>query len=157
MEVAGVHVRAWQVGYRGVLPDEYLESLRPEQRAGHYTFGDAEAGNPVTIVAVDQGAICGFATTALSRDVDAQGAGELWALYVEPSRWGRGIGQLLMTAARQEFARLGLTSAILWVLVGNKRAASFYRSDGWGPDGSRRHAEVWGTTVEEVRYRRVIA
>jgi GNAT superfamily N-acetyltransferase len=157
MEVAGVHVRAWQIGYRGLLPDEYLGSLRSEQRAGRYTLGDAGPGQPVTIVAVDEGAICGFATTAPSRDVDAPGAGELCALYVEPTRWGLGIGRSLITAARQEFDRLGFVYGILWVLVGNDRAARFYRSDGWVLDGSRRQAEVWGIAIQEVRYRRDLA
>lgn len=36
MEVAGVHVRAWQVGYRGLLPDAYLDGLRAEERAARF-------------------------------------------------------------------------------------------------------------------------
>ena len=28
MEVARVHVRSWQAGYRGLLPDAYLDGLR---------------------------------------------------------------------------------------------------------------------------------
>ena len=31
--VALVHVRAWQTRYRKLLPDEYLDGLRPEERA----------------------------------------------------------------------------------------------------------------------------
>jgi hypothetical protein len=57
-----VHVRAWQVAYRGLLPDEYLDGLRAEDRAGRYTFGSADPGVPSTIVAVVDGVIRGFAT-----------------------------------------------------------------------------------------------
>lgn len=32
LAVAGVHVRSWQVGYRGLLPDAYLDGLRAEER-----------------------------------------------------------------------------------------------------------------------------
>jgi hypothetical protein len=32
--VARVHVRSWQAGYRNLLPDQYLDGLRPEDRAG---------------------------------------------------------------------------------------------------------------------------
>jgi hypothetical protein len=35
MDVARAHVRSWQAGYRGllqVLPDAYLDGLRPEER-----------------------------------------------------------------------------------------------------------------------------
>jgi hypothetical protein len=36
--VALVHVRAWQVGYRNLLPDEYLDGLWPEERARRYAL-----------------------------------------------------------------------------------------------------------------------
>lgn len=38
MAIAGVHVRSWQEGYRGLLPDEYLNGLRAEDRASRYRF-----------------------------------------------------------------------------------------------------------------------
>lgn len=31
--VGEVHVRAWQSAYRGVMPDDYLDGLRPGNRA----------------------------------------------------------------------------------------------------------------------------
>jgi hypothetical protein len=36
--VAQVHVRAWQVAYRGLLPAAYLDTLRFEDRAARYTL-----------------------------------------------------------------------------------------------------------------------
>ena len=56
MEVANVHVRSWQVGYRGLMPDDYLDALRPEDRATRYTFGLSDRLELATIVAVDEGA-----------------------------------------------------------------------------------------------------
>jgi GNAT superfamily N-acetyltransferase len=153
-EVAGVHVRSWQVGYRGILPDEYLDGLRAEDRASRYTFADLDPSRPATIVAVGQGAICGFATTGPAREADVRGSGELYALYVDPARWGEGVGRALMAAAREHLAHAGFTEAVLWVLVGNERAERFYRIDAWVPDGSRRNTEVWGAAADEVRYRR---
>jgi hypothetical protein len=32
LPVAGVHVRSWQAAYRGLLPDDYLDGLRAEER-----------------------------------------------------------------------------------------------------------------------------
>lgn len=46
MGVAQVHVRSWQVGYRGLMPDDYLDQLRPEERAAKYTFGNTDASKP---------------------------------------------------------------------------------------------------------------
>ena len=41
MNVARVHVRSWQVGYRHLLPPDYLDALKPEDRAQRYTFVDS--------------------------------------------------------------------------------------------------------------------
>jgi len=38
LEVARVHIRTWQVAYRGLVPDEYLDSLNIEDRAARYDF-----------------------------------------------------------------------------------------------------------------------
>ncbi len=153
LEVARVHVRSWQQGYRGLLPDEYLEGLRPEDRAARYTLGRPVGDGPETVVALEGHTIRGFATIGGCEDASERG-GELLALYVDPGHWGRGIGQRLMTESRHRLMLKGFCEAILWVLVGNERAQRFYRADGWIPDGGRRQHELWGVTVEESRYRR---
>jgi GNAT superfamily N-acetyltransferase len=151
--VATVHVRSWQVGYRGLLPDEYLDGLRSEDRAERYTFDEpGRAEDPETIVAVERGTVRGFATIGSCGDDDRPGAGQLLALYVDPVRWSRGIGRALIQEARTRLGLQGFGEASLWVLAGNERADRFYRLDGWAPDGSRRLDEVWGLTLDEVRY-----
>ena len=105
-------------------------------------------------MAIEEGLIYGFATTAPSRDPDLPDHGELYALYVDPERWGRGIGAALVSAARANLFGLGFRNALLWVLTGNVRAERFYRIDLWAPDGLRRTDSVWGVTVNELRYRR---
>jgi ribosomal protein S18 acetylase RimI-like enzyme len=153
-EVAGVHVRSWQVGYRGLLPDDYLDGLQPEDRMDRYTFGATDPDLPSTLVAVNDGAICGFVTTGPSRDADVAGGGEVLALYVDPHAWGLGVGRRLMARAREQLGRRGFTAAVLWVLSGNDRAQHFYRADGWAIDGHERSAEVWNIAVDEVRFSR---
>jgi GNAT superfamily N-acetyltransferase len=155
--VAEVHVRSWQVAYRGLLPDEYLDALDPADRASRYTFGDMDPGHPQTTVAVDAGVICGFATVAPCRDEDMSPAGELYGIYVHPDWWNRGVGRILINDARERLVNLGFHEAVLWVLVGNERAERFYDIDGWRPDGQRRLAEVHGITVDEIRYLRPLS
>jgi GNAT superfamily N-acetyltransferase len=121
-EVASVHVRSWQVGYRGLMPDEYLDALRPEDRAKRYTFGSSNPLQLATIVAVDEGVICGFATTGPAWSTDGHWIGELHALYVDPPSWGLGVGRALIAAAREYLCSQDFTEACLWVLVGNDRA-----------------------------------
>jgi GNAT superfamily N-acetyltransferase len=153
MAVAQVHVRGWQHGYRGLLPDDYLDGLQAKQRAERYRFDSANPAHPSTIVAIDD-VIRGFATTAPARDADVTGFGELCALYVDPDRWGQGIGRALLSAARDRMRAAGFRQAILWVLVGNARATRFYEADGWRPDGLRRTEKIWGIVADDVRYRR---
>ncbi len=154
MSVARVHVRSWQVAYRSLLPDDYLDQLRPEDRAEKYDFVSLVPRRPGTIVAVEDGAIVGFATTMPSREPDLPRHGEVCALYVDPGLWGGGIGVALISAARAQLFELGFRSAVLWVLAGNVRAERFYQIDGWAPDGLHRIDSVWGVTVDEVRYQR---
>ena len=154
LAVAKVHVRSWQAAYRGLLPEEYLDALKPSDRASRYTFGDTSSMAPATTVAMDGQVICGFATTGLSRDSAPSDAGELFALYVDPDWWDHGVGQSLMREARERMATQGCPEGLLWVLVGNERAERFYRLDGWRSDGQRRKVELHGITVDERRYRR---
>jgi GNAT superfamily N-acetyltransferase len=156
LDVARVHVRSWQAGYRGLLPDAYLDGLRAEERAERYRFDSDNMREPATVVAIEDGMICGFVTTAPARDSDIPEHGEVFALYVDPEWWGRGFGVALMSAARTRLVDAGFRNAVLWLLAGNARADRFYRIDGWVPDGLNRRDTVWGVTVDEVRYQRVL-
>ncbi|MGB6192960.1 MAG: GNAT family N-acetyltransferase, partial [Terracidiphilus sp.] len=115
MAVARVHVRSWQAAYRGLIPDAFLDGLRPEDRAQRYDFADPDPLKPKTIVALDGPVICGFATISPSRDHDLPAAGELCALYVDPGSWDRGVGAALISEARQALAERGFKSALLWL------------------------------------------
>jgi GNAT superfamily N-acetyltransferase len=152
-DLGQVHVRAWQAAYRGQMPDDYLDGLRPEERAAGWERGlrRDRAHDPV-LVAEREGRVVGFAVLRAAED--PQGAGELSAINVDPDHWGTGAGRALLAAAHVELARLGYQEAVLWVLPGNRRARRFYEVAGWVADGAERTAEVLGVTVAEVRYRR---
>ncbi|WP_018972105.1 GNAT family N-acetyltransferase [Rudaea cellulosilytica] len=154
MEVARVHVRAWQAGYRGLLAQDYLDGLRAEDRARRYDFANPDPRRPATLVALDGGAVCAFTTTMPAGDTDMPECGELCALYVDPDYWGRGIGTVLVRAARARLRDQGFREAVLWLLTGNARGERFYRADGWVANGITRKDVVWGVEVDELRYRR---
>ncbi|MBS1696349.1 MAG: GNAT family N-acetyltransferase [Actinobacteria bacterium] len=156
MAVAQAHVRSWQVGYRGLLPIGYLDTLRPEDRASRYGFDKMNPNGPFTQVAIDRGTVCGHVTTGRCRDSDLQGGGEIWALYVDPERWGFGIGRCLITAGCAQLTSQGYDTASLWVLSGNDRARRFYERAGWHCDGAERTDSIGDHAVHEVRYQRVL-
>jgi hypothetical protein len=63
---------------------------------------------------------------------------------------------LIIAEARTRLSSLGFTEASLWVLVGNERAQRFYRIDGWRRENMQRTIEMWGTSIDDVRFRRTL-
>jgi GNAT superfamily N-acetyltransferase len=152
-EVARVQVRSWRSAYRGLIAQEFLDGLEPEFFADRYTFGRVGLRMPSTLVAVDGSAIRGLATTGLCRDGDFPNFGELMAIYVDPAYARRGVGRLLMAAARERLRLVGVAGALLWVLDGNAPARRFYERDGWRYDGACRTTTYGDEPVRQVRYR----
>jgi len=157
LAIAGVHVRSWQAAYRGLIDAEFLDRLRPEERAGSYRLGDPDPSAPRTVVAEAGGEIWGFATTGPCRDADARDAGELYALYVDPPRFRSGTGRLLLEAATGRMRADGFSEAVLWVLRGNEVAERFYAAAGWRRDGAEREEQPYGVVSNVLRMRRSLA
>ena len=148
-----MHVRSWQVGYRGLLEDERLDGLRAADRAGKYTFDLVGPEHPVTTLAIENGKVCGFVTTGPSPD-DAENENRQAAdLHVDPGAWGRGVGRSLIANARSRLHRHGFSDAVLWVLSGNERRRSVLPRRWLVADGERRE-RVWSVRVDEICYRR---
>ena len=88
---------AWRAAYRGILQPQFLDELSVGAR--EEGLRDLIAAGGVTLVAEDEdGAVVGFCALVLpSRDEDAGGrTAEIAATYVEPGRWGQGIGRSLL-------------------------------------------------------------
>ena len=145
----------WRVGYEGLLPAGYLAGLSVERRAERWrTILADPAARGATLVAELDSAIVGFASVGPSRDDDAApGAGELWCIYVDPGRWGAGVGHALQATALQRLRDAEMTTASLWVLDGNQRATRFYERHGWVADGATKTDWRDDVRLDERRYR----
>ncbi|MFE9657740.1 GNAT family N-acetyltransferase [Micromonospora sp. NPDC006431] len=140
--IAAVHIRSWQAGYAGIMPDEVLHRLNPAAWAQRRRdLGTADPAHPfTTLLAEVDGAVAGFATFGPYRNNQDRGDldpahGEILAMYVEPARWGTGTGRALLAAARAGLAERGWTEYRLWVLTDNVRARRFYERAGLSLDG----------------------
>jgi ribosomal protein S18 acetylase RimI-like enzyme len=148
-----LNVRLLQAAYGGQMPDEQLDGPRPEEPAAGWERGlSRDRDQDPVLVAEEVGRVVGFAVVGPAQD--PEGAGELYAINVDPDHWGRGAGKALLAAAQAELARLGYVEAVLWVLPDNARGRRFYELAGWTTDGTQRTSEVRGVVVPEVRYRR---
>jgi GNAT superfamily N-acetyltransferase len=59
-------------------------------------------------------------------------------MFVDPERWRRGIGSLLLTRAVEEMRSRGYERAQLFTPTANVRSRSFYERHAWRPeDGTR--------------------
>jgi len=147
-----VHVRAWQVAYRGLMSDEVLNGLSVEQREKMWQHVLAGEESPTVYVAVEDAAVVGFCAVATpSRDEDAElDVAEIVAIYVDPDVWRAGVGRALMDAALADLRAKRWRWVTLWVLAENHPAREFYARFGFEPDGAEMTHE---SDEKEVRLR----
>ncbi len=143
--IGEVHVASWRRAYRGLMPDALLDGLDPVERAA--AWRKRIAGGVTVLVAEIEGLVRGFAALGPIRDPDLLGTTELYALYLAPPVWRRGLGRTLLAAAVA-----GQGPVALWVLAENQRARRFYEATGFVADGAARRKDFGGRAVEEVRY-----
>ena len=137
--IAYVVVQSWRAAYRGLLPDDVLAGLSISDREQFWS--DALTTRPPhtrVVVATIADAVVGFAATGpplVAADRADPTLGDLYALYLVPDVWRRGIGTQLHAAALDRLRSCGFTRAGLWVLDTNERALRFYSRHGWTDTG----------------------
>jgi ribosomal protein S18 acetylase RimI-like enzyme len=158
--IAEIHVLGWQGGYRGLLPQDYLDGMqasgeRLERWTRELVSLDWSRGG-VLVAECDDGQLAGFARFGATRDEDGDpaGVGEVYSIYVAPVAWGQGLGRAVMSAALEHLAAADYGEATLWVLDSNVRARRFYAAAGFSTDGREKTDETYGFPIREVRYRR---
>ena len=153
--IGRIQVETWRAAYTGLMPDEAIATFDVESRQRMWREGLGRTPRPgsATFVVEDGGEVVGFASVGASRDDGAEQEAELYAIYLHPSHWDRGIGRALLQRAEESMRSSGFRRAILWVLEGNERGERFYRAAGWEQDG-RKVDDFQGTPVPELRYRK---
>jgi GNAT superfamily N-acetyltransferase len=154
------HVRSWQSAYRGLIPQDYLDSLDLPQRlvVRQQILASVNWAVGGVLVAEDESGLTGFADFGPTRDPDQDPSfvGEIRAIYLVPAAWGQGHGRELMTSALSGLTGAGYVAATLWVLDRNKRARRFYEAAGFQADGCVKDYDGPGFTLPEIRYRRLL-
>ena len=156
-ELARVQTASWAQTYTGLISESIFELMTVERRVQMYRwYFDNQPDRNSLLIAEDSDEVVGMAWSGPNRDEDisSEGAGELFAIYVDPPHWGEGHGKALMASALDEMRTLGFGLATLWVLDTNERGRSFYDRGGWQLDGAVKLDDSYGDPIREVRYRR---
>jgi GNAT superfamily N-acetyltransferase len=153
--IGRIQVETWTTAYAGLLPQETIAAFDVSARQAMWREGLSRTPRPgsATFVALVDDEIVGFATVGGS--YSEEGVGELYAIYVHPSRWGVGAGRALIERAEESLRGSGFPQALLWVLEGNERAERFYEAAGWARDGEKVD-DFQGATVTESRYSKAL-
>lgn len=124
-----VHDDVLDLDARERLQDERAElwaALLTEPPAGQRAF------------VLDDGRVAGFASAG--PDPEKEADGKVFALFVERTRWGSGLGSRLLDAAERHL-QLHHATAGLWVVEGNLRARGLYERRGWRTAGADKHQD----------------
>lgn len=159
LAIATVRVAGWRTAYLGLVPQEMLDALDPDDEAvrRRERWGERHAHpHDAELVAEVDGDVVGWAVAGRSRD-EGHAGGELYGLYVLPEHWSTGVGHLLLTEVETRLRSFGYAVAHLWVLDGNERAAGFYERHGWAEDGGVQRDERGPYVLHERRRVRRLA
>lgn len=113
---------------------------------GGETTGDGETDGEATLTGdATDGGIVGYVGGGPATAETAN----LGAIYVDPDRWGAGIGSALLRAFERRWLDRGRTRLRIRVLAANDVAIPFYRAKGF--EVVERHEEtLFGEPVEEL-------
>ena len=155
--ITRIHIASWLAHYRGILPDEVLDGLSFEDRLAQRQKRLREPSPGVwNWVVEDRGALRGWGALGPARADDngdlGDPAGELYAIYLDPSQVGQGYGRALWTRMLEVArAESDWTEIVLWVLTENALAQRFYRAAGFVEDERVAHQAHMGSRTLRMR------
>jgi GNAT superfamily N-acetyltransferase len=140
-DLAWAHIEGWRVGYRHLLPADYLQSDEFAQvRLDRWRAWTWPQPRAEMFAGVLDGRVVGFGHAGPEDEppVDHPDRGEVYGFYLHPDAWGSGVATALMQACSEFLRTAGFAQAVLWVLRDNPRARGFYEKVGWSPTGLER-------------------
>ena len=123
MQISEILVEDWQKAYRGIIADDFLDSMSAENR-----YEIEVRRYDKFLVAADGDEILGYAWLEAAGDETADC--EIIALYVRYAKRNNGIGKLLMQHAVRYFRETGKKKMIIWCLRENHESRRFYEKVG---------------------------
>jgi ribosomal protein S18 acetylase RimI-like enzyme len=149
--VAKVHVDGWRTAYRGIVSQEYLDSLSYEKRRQGFLERLRTQADAITLVAEESGLVFGMVLARPNEDIQSRYVGQIYAIYLLEEHRRRGAGRALVEAVCRRFIECGILSMIIWVLEANEPARAFYERLG-GRLVDRQIVTIGRQELPEVAY-----
>lgn len=131
--IAHIRVETWRWAYRGIVPDEILDGLTVEAGVENWRRTietAADNGRSVWVALDPDDEVVGYAAVGPEREGSELARGEVYALYVHPTRQGRGAGRALMAVGTHWLSDRGLIPVQVWVLADNPSRRFYQRLGG---------------------------
>ena len=141
---------SWRTTYRGLLPDDFLDSLDEKTYEERWARILVEGSSRV-YVASGGDEVVGFASGGRERAGEDGFVGELYAIYVLQEAQGQGQGRRLVEAVVGGLRELRLPDMIVWVLQENASARRFYERLG-GEYVRTQPITIGSALLQEVSY-----
>jgi ribosomal protein S18 acetylase RimI-like enzyme len=144
--IARVCAAGWRDTYHGLKEPERIEAVIAEYYAPERIRREIAApeGWDGWIVAVEDDTVIGAGGGGMTQP----GVGEIFVLYLDPTRRGEGIGTLILDAITEQQRAQGAREQWVSVEPENTRGLPFYYTRGFQVRGKR---PEWGTVPEEGR------
>lgn len=142
--IGELYTAAWKEGYKGLLPQKYLDELTPDKINRVIDDG--------SFVILDGGRIVGHCHARAADEPEMRGWGEIHTMYVHPDYWRKGYGTAVFKRAEDWLYERGFDDVYLYVLEGNERAERFYKAQGFFPNGDTLCCEIGGVIVTDNRF-----
>lgn len=146
-EISNIYEQSWKFAYKGIIPQDYLDSIPSGQWCGAFDNPDR-----YTIVMLDSDKIIGTSTYCKSRFADYKDWGEIISIYFLPEYMSKGYGISLLEQAVDELKTMGFQKIFLWVLEDNHRARHFYEKYGFKNSGEYYDNKIGGKQLRELQY-----
>ena len=117
--IAGVHVEGWQTAYRGILTDEYLDSLSIDQRVAFWKQHLHREPHLIFVAEDPRRGIVGFAFAGHHHGSFGEYQGEIHAIYVLEQYQRHGIGRALFHQSAAALAEADYSGMMIWALKQN--------------------------------------
>lgn len=129
-DVAKIRVKGWQESYKGIVDDEYLQSLDIEKQTEKFS---EFINNDNFVVAVKDKKVVGFCrfinNNSFSPELDDIDC-ELTAIYTHPDYKNIGIGTKMFNYVTNIFKEENKKRMIIWCLKDNHKSLGFYKHMG---------------------------